>query len=29
MVLGKSAAQPPKPGSLFGSGCVSGKATLQ
>jgi polyisoprenyl-teichoic acid--peptidoglycan teichoic acid transferase len=28
MVLGKSAAQPPRPGSLFGSGCVSGKAQL-
>jgi polyisoprenyl-teichoic acid--peptidoglycan teichoic acid transferase len=28
MVLGKSAAQPPRPGSLFGSGCVSGKASL-
>ena len=28
MVLGKSAAQPPRPGSLYGSGCVSGKASL-
>jgi hypothetical protein len=28
MVLGKSAAQPPRPGSLFGSGCVSGNAQL-
>jgi LCP family protein required for cell wall assembly len=28
MVLGKSAAQPPIPGSLYGSGCVSGKAKL-
>ena len=28
MVLGKSAAQPPRPGTLFGSGCVSGKAQL-
>lgn len=28
MVLGKSAAQPPRPGSLYGSGCVSGKAGL-
>jgi LCP family protein required for cell wall assembly len=28
MVLGKSAAQPPRPGTLFGSGCVSGKANL-
>ncbi|HEX9416162.1 MAG TPA: LCP family protein, partial [Gaiellaceae bacterium] len=28
MVLGKSAAQPPIPGSLYGSGCVSGKAQL-
>jgi polyisoprenyl-teichoic acid--peptidoglycan teichoic acid transferase len=28
MVLGKSAAQPPQPGTLFGSGCVSGKAQL-
>lgn len=28
MVLGKSAAQPPRPGSLYGSGCVSGKSQL-
>jgi len=28
MVLGKSAAQPPRPGTLFGSGCVSGNASL-
>lgn len=28
MVLGKSAAQPPLPGSLYGSGCVSGKREL-
>jgi LCP family protein required for cell wall assembly len=28
MVLGKSAPQPPIPGSLYGSGCVSGKRTL-
>jgi hypothetical protein len=28
MVLGKSAAQPPLPGSLYGSGCVSGNAKL-
>ena len=28
MVLGKSAAQPPRPSSLFGSGCVSGSAQL-
>jgi LCP family protein required for cell wall assembly len=28
MVLGKSAAQPPPPHSLYGSGCVSGKKSL-
>jgi len=28
MVLGHSAAQPPRPGSLYGSGCVSGNRTL-
>jgi LCP family protein required for cell wall assembly len=28
MVLGKSAIQPPLPGSLYGSGCVSGNKTL-
>jgi len=28
MVLGRSAAQPPRPGSLYGSGCVSGKQNL-
>lgn len=28
MVLGKSAIQPPLPGSLYGSGCVSGKGQL-
>jgi polyisoprenyl-teichoic acid--peptidoglycan teichoic acid transferase len=27
-VLGKSAPQPPLPGSLYGSGCVSGKGSL-
>jgi hypothetical protein len=28
MVLGKAAAQPPPPGSLYGSGCVSGNRQL-
>jgi anionic cell wall polymer biosynthesis LytR-Cps2A-Psr (LCP) family protein len=28
MVLGKSAIQPPLPGSLYGSGCVTGNKTL-
>jgi polyisoprenyl-teichoic acid--peptidoglycan teichoic acid transferase len=28
MMLGKSAAQPPLPHSLYGSGCVSGKSSL-
>jgi polyisoprenyl-teichoic acid--peptidoglycan teichoic acid transferase len=28
MVLGKSAPQPPLPGSLYGSGCVSGSKSL-